>query len=72
MQLCHISTPAWDQCKIAVRCRNRATTAVSELHDAGALFHTNLLQHAGAWAALFEGGSFADANPSAVAPAGEI
>ena len=50
-ELC--TTPT--QCKPAVRCRNPANTATAELHDGGALFHANLLAHASAWSALFEG-----------------
>ena len=42
------------QCKPAVRCHDPAHTASAELHDAGGLFHANLLAHANDWTSLFE------------------
>lgn len=44
------------QCKVAVRCHDPATTATTELHDQGALFHANLLAHGSEWANLFQDG----------------
>eukprot|EP01043_Picozoa_sp_COSAG02_P010638 COSAG02_NODE_378_length_23535_cov_35.310164_9_plen_1246_part_00 len=49
-QLCR--TPL--QCQPAVRCHAPTHTATRELHDAGALFHANLLSHASEWTSFFE------------------
>lgn len=54
------------QCKPAIRCRNPADTATTELHDAGGgLFHANLLDHGSEWVDFFNGGGTGNGSEAA-------